>query len=182
MSTRVLTVSGEIATGKSTIVAALLKKLSQWSKVNTGEIFREICANRGWSIQEVSFIPDELHKEVDEQQRQLALSGSQIIIESRLIGWLTRDASDVFSVFCYAPLEVRTQRYISREGVSLEKAIQEIKYRDEKDLLKFRSMYDLDDYRSNKFYNLMLDTSTGTPDELATLIMDTAHLTEQNPE
>lgn len=176
METRVLTVTGEIATGKSTIVTALLKKLQLWRKINTGDKFREICANRGWSIQQVSFLSDEVHRELDEWQKQIALSESHIIIEGRLIGWLTRDYTDIFRVFCYAPLEIRGQRYMSREGCSLEEAIKEIKYRDEHDLFKYSNLYGIDDYCSKKYYNLMLDTSTSTPDELADIIIQEAHL------
>lgn len=176
MDIRVITITGEVATGKSTIAKALLEKLEGWRKANTGQKFREICASRGWSIQKVSFLPDDVHKEVDEWQKMVAETESKIIIEGRLAGWLTRDMPQVFQVFCWTPIDVRVQRYIEREHTSKDEARAEIEFRDERDVLKYQRTYGLEDYRNPEFYDLFIDTSKYTPEEIADLIIDKANL------
>jgi predicted cytidylate kinase len=176
MKIQVITITGEVATGKSTIAEALLKKLDGWKKANTGQKFREICASRGWSIQKVSFLPDEVHKEVDEWQKMVAETESRIIIEGRLAGWLTRDLPHVFQVFCWTPLDVRVQRYMDREHTTAEIARSEIEFRDQQDVLKYQRAYGLDDYRDRAFYDIFIDTSKYTPEEIADLIIQKAKL------
>ncbi len=181
MTIRVITLTGEVATGKSTIARALLSKLPGWEQANTGAKFREICQARGMSIQEVSFLPDDIHREVDTWQQDIAQTGSNLIIEGRLAGWLTRDMLHVFRVYCWTQLDVRVARYIQREQTSEAEAKAAIEYRDSHDALKYRRMYDLVDYRDPSFYSLILDTSANTPEELAELIIDKAGLVSPAP-
>jgi cytidylate kinase len=176
MSIHVITITGEVASGKSTIAKEILLKLPDWRKANTGEKFREICKARGWSIQQVSELPDEVHQEVDAWQRELAQSEENIIIEGRLSGWLTRDMPHVFRVYCWCPLEVRIERYIEREKKSVEQARLEIIYRDENDVLKYQRAYSLADYRDPGFYSLTIDTSTTTAEKLAEQIIREARI------
>ncbi|HVO43820.1 MAG TPA: cytidylate kinase family protein [Aggregatilineales bacterium] len=181
MDTRVITITGEVASGKSTIAKALLDLLPGWTQANTGGKFREICDSRGISIQEVSFLDDDIHREVDNWQRQIALTRSNLIIEGRLAGWLTRDLAHVLRVYCYAQPAVRIQRYIQREGKSEEEAKSDIEYRDSRDMLKFQRMYEIDDYRDPAYYSFILDTSFDTPEVLAHAIMEKAGLAPKVP-
>ncbi len=181
MTIRVITLTGEAATGKSTIAKALLSKLPGWEQANTGAKFREICQARGMSIQEVSFLPDDIHREVDMWQRDIAETGSDLIIEGRLAGWPTKDMPHVFRVFCWTQLDVRIARYIQREQTSEADARAAIEYRDSRDVQKYRRMYHLTDYRDPSYYSLMLDTSSNTPEELAELILEKAGLVSPAP-
>jgi len=176
MRIRAITITGEVCTGKSTIANALLQRLPDWEQANTGQKFREICAARGISIQEVASLPDDVHRAVDDWQRSLAATESNIIIEGRLAGWLARDMEHVFRVYCYSDLGTRIQRYMQRENVSAERARKEIEYRDSHDVEKYRRVYNLPDYRDASFYNLQLDTSRNTPEELAWTIIRQASL------
>lgn len=179
MEIKVITLTGEVATGKSTIAKALLQHLEGWKIANTGEKFRELTAQRGWTIQKVSFLPDDVHKEIDLWQRTLAQEDHNLIVEGRLAGWVTRDLSYVFRVFCYATLEIRAKRYMQREGGSTEKAEIDINYRDNLDVLKYKNTYGIEDYRDPEYYSLMLDTSKKSPDELAKIIIREAKLSDE---
>ncbi len=167
----VITITGEAATGKSTVAEALMEKLPGWRRANIGQKFREITAAQGNSIQAVSFLPASVHQEVDRWQRSIAESESELIIEGRLAGWLTRDLERVFRVYCYASLETRIERYARREKCSKEQAKQDIEFRDSRDVLKYRNTYGLEDYRDPSFYSLILDTSEAAPGELADAII-----------
>lgn len=174
--TRVITITGEVATGKSTIAHALLERLVHWRKANTGQKFREICAARGWTIQKVSFLPDEVHMEVDSWQKMLAETEHNLIIEGRLAGWLTKDMAHVFQVYCYTPIDIRVKRYMEREGKTEKDAREDIEFRDARDVLKYQRTYGLQDYRDPLFYDLIIDTSVNTPAEIADTIIKKAHL------
>ncbi|HEX3050006.1 MAG TPA: cytidylate kinase family protein [Aggregatilineaceae bacterium] len=176
MTIEVITISGEIAMGKTTISQELVKKLPGWQHVSTGAKFREITAARGMPIQAVSSLPDEVHQAVDDWQRALAQTGSKLIIEGRLAGWLTRELAHVFRVYCYAPLDIRIARYVEREECTAEQAKNDIEYRDSRDVQKFQNAYGVEDYRAPAFYSFLLDTSTASPVELADLIIRQAGL------
>lgn len=172
----VITISGEICTGKSTLTNTLLKHLPEWTRINTGKRFREICAKHGMTIQDVSLLPDEIHKEFDELQRSLALTETNIIIEGRLAGWLTQDIKHTFRVFCKAPIDIRAQRYILRENTTYTQAVSDINHRDHYDMLKFRDMYGVFDYRDPDYYSFVVDTSIESPLELTKRIIRSAGL------
>lgn len=179
-SIRIITITGESATGKSTIAKALLDRLPGWTRANTGGKFREVCAEHGFSIQDVSTLPDEVHREIDSWQKSLAQNESHMIIEGRLAGWLTRDMPHVFRVYCETDLDVRVQRYMKREGITSEhQSRKEITERDHLDLLKYRKTYDLYDYRDPNYYNIRLDTSDRTPEALAQSVLEQSGIAPQ---
>lgn len=176
MNKSVITISGEICTGKSTTTKNLLRYLPNWKYTSTGQRLREYCAAKGMSIQEVSYVSDEIHREFDRMQKVTAETESQLILEGRLTGWLTRDLPHVFRVYCYAPLDVRIERYMKRENTTEDKARSDIQYRDTRDLLKFKRVYDVHDYRAKEFYSIVIDTSKHSPEEIARVILEKANL------
>ena len=180
MTFRAITISGEVGSGKSSIASALITLLSGWRGVNTGQRFREFCSLKGMSIQQVSLLPDEVHKEFDVSQLELLRTESNIVVEGRLAGWLTRELEYVFRVFCYAPFDIRVERYIVRDQVSISKAISDIEHRDKRDFEKFKRIYGMSDYRAPHFYHLRLDTSNRSPIELARLIIQEAGLAQRD--
>jgi cytidylate kinase len=171
MKFRIITISGEVCSGKSTIASTLAAMLPTWTRVNTGEKFREFCALQGMTIKQVSHLPDDIHRQFDDWQTKLLLSRSNTIVEGRLSGWLACELNDVLRVYCYASLDIRIQRYMEREKVPIDKAISDIEYRDKGDLEKFRHVYQISDYRDPHFYHLQVDTSKQTPVKLANIII-----------
>ncbi len=176
MQFRVITISGEVGSGKSTTVRELAKLLPDWRTVNTGQRFREFCASRQMSIQQVSTLPDEVHREFDDDQRNLIAHETQVIVEGRLAGWLARDMEDVFRVWCQAPLHERVLRVSIREDIPTGQALSELEYRDKGDLEKYRRVYGLNDYRAPMFYHLVLNTSQYPAEMLAQQILKKADL------
>lgn len=171
-----ITISGEVSSGKSSITDQLIRLLPGWQRINTGQLFRDFLSSRGESIQKVSLLPDSVHRDFDLHQEGILREQNHVIVEGRLSGWIARNMPNVFKVFCFSPLDTRVQRYMKREGCSKDRALEDIQYRDEGDLDKFRTVYGVQNYRSEKYYNLMLDTSDKTPLELAQMIVRHAGL------
>ena len=162
-----ITISGEVATGKSSLADAVIALLPGWKGVHTGQRFRAFSAARGLSIQQVSLLPDDVHQAFDTAQRQLLETTSHIVVEGRLAGWLAHGLDAVLKVYCSAPFAVRVERYMRREQVSRAQAEAEIAYRDSRDVEKYHRLYGVPDYRASGWYDLQVDTSTHTPAELA---------------
>jgi predicted cytidylate kinase len=156
-----------MCSGKSSIASEIVGRLPGWRLVNTGQVFRDICNQRGWTIQDVAALPDETHQEVDEFQRQQIKNGDRLVVEGRLAGWMARDLPDVYRVFCEAPLEVRIRRFMEREKREPLEAAADIGHRDQGDIQKYARLYGISDYRSPEFYTLRIDTSSTSPGELA---------------
>ncbi len=171
---RAITISGEIASGKSSLADALIALLPEWKRINTGQQFRDFSASTGKSIQQVSYLPDDIHRAFDTQQRKMLEIETNILVEGRLAGWVAGGLEGVLKVYCFAPINVRTERYIKRENVSQEKALEDIKFRDSKDVDKYKHLYGIPDYRSSAFYDLEIDTSGGSPIQLARIIIEKA--------
>lgn len=178
MQFRAITIAGEVGSGKSALAVALLPLLPGWTRVNTGQRFRDFCESKGLSIQQVSTLPDSVHREFDNLQLEMLRTGHQMIVEGRLSGWLARDLPDVFRLFCCAPIEVRVQRYLQRDHVDPATAYEDVAFRDREDVEKFRKIYGVSDYRDADFYHLRLDTSCAAPPELARQVIKAAGLVQ----
>ncbi len=176
MQFRAITISGEVGSGKSSIVRSLAGLLPEWNTANTGKRFREFCKSKGISIQQVATLPDEVHLAFDADQQNRLAHEMKIIVEGRLAGWLAREMEDVFRVWCQAPLDVRVLRVAGREKISKGQALEDMKHRDLGDLEKYRRVYGLEDYRDPSFYHLVLDTSRHLPNVLAQEIVEKAGL------
>lgn len=160
----------------TTSIAKELRNLLEWEYVNVGEWFREYLLISGSDISQSALLPDDLHRRFDEDQIRKITKSANLIIEGRLSGWLSRDFSDVFSVLCVAPQSIRVKRYSKRENISRRNAEAIIRNRDESDLQKYRQLYSIDDYRMPEYYNLVIDTSSLSPQELALQICHHANL------
>lgn len=168
---RIVCISGDAASGKTTAARKLRDRLPGWQIESTGARFREFCAARGIDPQEISGLDDDFHRAADEAMRSVLVSGARIIAEARLVGWLAREMPDALRVFCDCPLEVRARRFQEREsGMTASEALRRVKERDEADTAKFLRLYGID-YHDPSYYTLRVDTHLLTPDEVADRIL-----------
>ena len=171
---RIICISGDAASGKTTAARQVLARLPGWRIVSTGGRFREYCALHNIDPQEISHLGDSFHRAADEHMFQALATESNLIAEARLVGYLARELPDALRVFCDCPLEVRAARSIEREpGFSLEKALARIADRDQADTQNFRQLYGID-YHNRAYYDLIVDTSVLTPEEVADAILTAA--------
>lgn len=176
MNTRAITISGQVASGKSSLACVLVERLPGWRRVNVGQWFRDFCQGRGMTVQQSSQLADQVHREFDAYQLEMLHSERQVVVEGRLSGWLARELDDVLRVFCQAPIAVRVERYMGRDHVARSEALAQVTYRDEQDREKFAEIYGVTDYRCPSFYHLVLDTSRALPAGLAARVAQEAGL------
>lgn len=152
----IITVSGLIASGKTTAARALAQRLGL-RYLSAGEIMRRWAAERGIPLLRFSELAEADHtidRELDRLQVEMTREGN-LVLDSRLGGWLVPAE---MKVWLRAPLEVRAQRVAQREGIPVEAARAELLRRESSERRRYREIYgiDLEDLSP---YHVILDTA-----------------------
>jgi predicted cytidylate kinase len=172
---RSITLSGDLGSGKSTVATELSRRLGL-RKVSMGDYHRALARSEGLSelqLNRPSARSGEVDTQVDGLQRELARSGEPLIVDSRL-GW--HFFADAFKVQLQADPMTAARRVLSRpasdtEGyVSLEDALRGLRERSEIERDRFLKTYGVDKSRLRN-YDLVCDTTSATPHEVADLIV-----------
>jgi cytidylate kinase len=151
----IITVSGLIASGKTTQAKALAARLGL-RYLSAGEVMRRWAEERGVTLLRFSEMAEQDHaidRELDRLQVEMAREGNAVV-DSRLSGWFV---SAAMKVWLRAPLEVRAQRVADREGVDPRVALEELQRREASERRRYRAIYgiDLDDLSP---YHVVVDT------------------------
>lgn len=166
----IITVSGLYGSGKTTVSKLLSKKLGL-EYFCAGSIMREMAEKKGISLIEfekkLAESDRKYDKELDEKQEEIASRGD-VVLDSRLGGWLVKDAD--LKVWLEAPPAVRAERSAGREKVSVKEARERIKERDASDIRRYKRYYGID-LNDKSVYNLVIDTSELSPEEIVNRIV-----------
>jgi cytidylate kinase len=168
----ILTVSGEIGAGKSTVARALAESLGL-RYLSSGEMFREAARRRGVTVSALGRLAEDdasIDRMIDETQVAEANAG-RVVVESRLSGWLIN--GDV-RVWLRAPVDVRARRVAARDRMALEAARAEIETREASERRRYAALYriNLDDLTR---YHVVLDTGQWNADDIARALAGLAH-------
>jgi cytidylate kinase len=158
-----ITISGPAGSGKSTIAAGLAERLG-YDHVSGGDIFRELAAERELTPLELNKLAEEddtIDRDLDRRQRDLAATSDDLVLESRLAGWMAGDHAD-FRIWLDAPLDVRVARIADREDKPTDTARQETVERADSEALRYREYYDID-IDALHIYDLALNTARFSP-------------------
>lgn len=138
---------------------------------------REMAHERGMSILELSRSAeqgDEIDREIDARTARLAKEGSDFVMDARL-GWYFAPQS--VKVFLEVRPEVAAERIYGagrgseHENTGLEETLSAIRSRTESEKKRYLSYYDLD-YTDHDRYDLVVDTSDRTIEEVVRVILD----------
>lgn len=164
----IVTVSGEIGAGKSTVARQLAQALGL-RYLSTGEMFREEARRRGLSLaafQRVAEQDQTIDRELDKLQVEAARGGG-VLLESRLSGWLI---DGDLRVWLRAPLLVRAARVAARDGISTEDALREVQTREESERRRYREIYQIDPTDLSR-YHIIVDTGTWNAQEIVDALL-----------
>ena len=167
-----ITVSGPAGSGKSTLAADLATRLG-YENVSGGDIFREIAAERGLTPLELNELAEEndrIDRDLDARLRSTARERDDLVLESRLAGWMAGDYADL-RVWLDAPLEVRAARIADRENKPVETARQETVARSESEARRYREYYAVD-FEDLSVYDLVLNTARWSPEGVVDIVAD----------
>jgi cytidylate kinase len=164
-----ITVSGPPGAGKSSTCAALSERLDL-EHISGGDIFRELAAERGMTLaafNERAEEDDQIDRDLDRRLREIAVERDDVVLESRLSGWLAAEHADL-RVWLDAPLEVRAERIADREDKPVGAARAETEERADSEAKRYREYYGID-IHDRSIYDLVVNTgrwSEGTVPEL----------------
>jgi len=171
---RVVTVSGKVAVGTSTLSKNLTQALG-WRYINVGEIQREydrqhqIAENK----QGAASRPDDHEKEIDEMTKKMLKTEENIIYEAWLAGFMAQGISQVFKVLLICSHdEVRVDRVVNRENITVDQAKEWIKQREEENFKKWQKLYGPYNFWDPKYYDLVIDTYSSGPMETVGKVLD----------
>jgi cytidylate kinase len=154
-----ITVSGPPGSGKSTTAADLAEALNL-EHVSGGDIFRALAAERDLSPVEFNELAEEdpqIDRDLDRRLYDIAAERDDVVLESRLAGWLAGGAAD-FRLWLDAPVDVRAARIADREEKSVETARTETLRRETSEAKRYREYYDID-IADLSIYDVALNTA-----------------------
>ncbi|MBP1988290.1 (d)CMP kinase [Halolamina salifodinae] len=140
-----LTVSGPPGSGKSTN-AELLAQRFDLDHISGGDIFRELAEERGYTpveFNELAEEEDQIDRDLDRRLRNIAATREDVLLESRLAGWLAAEHADM-RFWLDAPLDVRAERIADREDKTVEEARAVTERRERSEAKRYEELYDLD--------------------------------------
>lgn len=180
----IITISGRPGSGKSVVAMRVAQELGM-RHVSAGDFMREMAAEREMSILEFSRSAerrDVIDREIDARTARMAEEESDFVMDARL-GW--HFAPESVKVFLDVRPDVAARRiYEARRGSEHENATLDetraaIESRTESEKRRYLRYYDLD-YTDPSHYDLVVDTSDRTIDDVVATILD--HLREVRAE
>jgi cytidylate kinase len=164
----IVTVSGEIGAGKSTVAQRLAQALAL-RYLSAGEVFREEAKRRGLSLADLGRLAEQdqtIDRALDRMQVEAA-RGGDVLIDSRLSGWLI---DGDLRLWLRAPLLVRAARVAARDGTSPEEALCDLQAREESERRRYRDTYQLDLADLSR-YHVVMDTGTWSAQEIVEALL-----------
>ena len=172
----IITLGGKAGSWKWTVAKLLSEKLG-YEIISIWNLKRKLAEEMGLSISEFNLLgekPENQHEfdlKYEEYQKNLVLN-SQVILESRL--WFLCQPN-AFKVFLDVNDEVASQRILNDKRTtdqffSPEEALQVTRKRNQDDQNRYLSLYNID-LRDSTQYNLTIDTSELTPEEIVGKIL-----------
>jgi cytidylate kinase len=165
-----ITISGPAGSGKSTVATGLAERL-ELDHVSGGDLFRELAAERGLSplgLNKLAEEDDTIDRDLDRRQRELAAERDDLVLESRLAGWMAGDHADI-RVWLDAPLDVRIDRIADREDKPIGTAREETVERAASEALRYDEYYNID-INTLDIYDLTLNTARFSPEVVLDIV------------
>lgn len=168
-----ITLSGTPGSGKSTIAKLLSEELSL-PYVYSGMIFRELAKEHNMSLADFGSYcetHDDVDRELDEKQVSILKKGN-VLLEGRLAGWLAvlKDIS-AFKIWIDAKPSIRAERIVEREGGNIQDQHEKLLSRQKSEQIRYKTYYDID-VMDTSIYDLCIDSSNKTPQEILQIILD----------
>ncbi|MCL4352919.1 hypothetical protein M1615_00390 [Patescibacteria group bacterium] len=180
---KIITVSGRIASGSTTLAHKLALHLG-WRHIEGGEVFWEaLRAKLGLSEKDTNLRPDKNDEDFDASLKRILENGKNIILETKLAGFNAQGIDGVFKigVVCDDPqgndqTQIRIDRLVNRERISVEQAKEEVFEREKNDLDKWRRIYANGNqewvYWDKKYYDLVINTYSHNQDETLKIVLE----------
>ena len=121
-----------------------------------------------WDFCALANRDDNIDKELDRRQVEMAMAQENCILGSRLAIWMLKDAD--FKVYLLASDRERARRIAQREGGTIEERLAQTQDRDGHDTERYGRIYGIDN-NDYAFCDLIIDVNEKTPEEIEEIIL-----------
>lgn len=177
-----ITISGRIGAGATTLAKKLAGVLN-WPLLEGGDLFEKIHKQLNISQVDVLQRPDSFDLQFEAQIKKILTEEKQQIIQSHLAGFDIQGLAGVYKilVICQDPngedkADIRIDRLMNRDGISLQEAKHEALTREKENLEKFRKLYVHNDqswiYWDPKYYDLIVNTYSLNREEALQFVLE----------
>ncbi len=176
-----ITLSGMLGSGKSTVCGVMKQKYG-FEIFTTGSILRRLAEEKGMSALEFNdyILKSENNVDdiIDSESKRIAAEkkGENIVFDSRMAWFFVPES---FKVFMKVKDTVAAERVFTGENrtsesySSVEEACEALKKRSEIERERFIKLYKADYWKESN-YDLVVDTTSITPEEAADKIVSSA--------
>ena len=172
----IITISGKAGSGKSTIAKTLAKKL-KLKHYSVGDLMRSMAKERNTSLLELgkkAEKDEKIDEELDKKQIELGKKEKNFVIDGRLTAFFIPNVD--LKVFLDCDNKIRAERILKEQrkdekSKNLRQLIKKIKEREESERKRYKKYYNVD-YYNVRLYDLVIDTSFMSVEEVIDSIMD----------
>jgi cytidylate kinase len=171
----VICISGMAGTGKSTLAKKLAKKYNL-TYYSGGDALKALAAEEGYDASSEGWWEGPLglkfleqrqgdpsfDKAVDAKLLEYAHQGN-VLLDSWTMPWLSKVG---FKIWLMASMEKRSQRVAGRDNITVEKALQVLKEKEDRTKAIYRQLYGFRLGEDFKPFDLVLDTETMSAEEV----------------
>lgn len=173
---RIISISGRIASGSTTLAKQLAEHLG-WKHIEGGEIFWEAVRQKmNLDAKDTNLRPDEEDVLFDEKLKNILKNEKNIVVETKLAGFNAQGVDGVYKILVVCEDEegndqtqIRIDRLVNRENISISEAKNETIERETNDLEKWQRLYASGDknwtYLDRKYYDLVVNTFSHNKEE-----------------
>src|SRR5207253_2907325 len=109
--------------------------------------------------------------ELDSRLAERARAG-EVLLESRLAGWITaKEAVEATRVWVSCAEDERARRVAKREAKDVDAALAANRRREASELQRYREYYGID-LADLSVYDVVLDSTVASPDDLVAAVLD----------
>jgi cytidylate kinase len=180
---RIITISGRIASGSTTLAKKLAETLG-WKNIEGGEIFWEAVRSKlCLDSKDTNKRPDIEDEDFDKSLKDILRNKKHIILETKLAGFNAQEIEGVFKILIICSNEegvdqtaIRIDRLVNREKINIDTAKEETIEREKNDINKWIRLYGEGDkdwkYWDEKYYDLVINTYIHNQDETLKLALE----------
>ena len=157
---RIITISGKIAVGTTTLTKNLVNILN-WKHINVGAIQREYDRKNSIheNMQGALSRTDRHENEIDAMTQEMLKKEKKIIYEAWLSGFFAREYKDILKVLLVCSHDsIRVDRVANRDNITIEEAKKWIKIREEENISKWKKLYGNHDFWNPNSFDLVINT------------------------
>lgn len=179
---RNITVSGRIGSGATTLARGIANHLG-WDMLDGGKILRKVQQDLGAGVEQTSVRPDKFDLEYEEKIKNMLKSEHSHVIQSHLAGFDAQGIEGVFKIFVVCEdkdgvdkIDVRIDRLVNRDKVSIDQAKHEATERDKQNLEKWRRLYANNDqswvYWEKTYYDMIVNSYSHNQEEILKMVLE----------